>query len=177
MAVPRSVGRYVSLLIHMYYPIQAAPSRINVAALLALMTAPEVEYSAATSGVAARTLVLDWGERRAQKEHTATRMRLRPGLRRWYMSSSSSSSSAAGRPSDGASLPGAAGWETSSWWCTRVGPGDVGSAPVRFDIDRRRLGPGNGPDAVLPASNAAGFFIVRVLPRPVRRRRAGELIP
>ena len=40
------------------------------AALLMLMTDPEVPYSSATSGVAARIDVLDTGDKKAQKAKT-----------------------------------------------------------------------------------------------------------
>lgn len=53
------------------------PIKAMYPALLALMTEPVVWNSAATSGVAARMLVLEMGDRKAQNDMTATMTALR----------------------------------------------------------------------------------------------------
>lgn len=58
------------------------PINAMYAALLKLITLPVVLYSLATSGVAARTLVLLTGLRNAQKDKTATMMTFLPLERR-----------------------------------------------------------------------------------------------
>lgn len=60
------------------------------AALLTLITEPVEWYSLATSGVAARTVVLDTGDRKAQNDRTATMMAFRRAEKRPYISSPAS---------------------------------------------------------------------------------------
>lgn len=68
-------------------PMGEKAMKTMYAALLRLMMEPDVLYSAATSGVADKTLVLDTGERKAQKDSTATMTLLRLLLSRSYTSS------------------------------------------------------------------------------------------